>query len=266
MAQYRLNETAMSQSFVRRTAETHAAFVLPYLKPDMRLLDVGCGPGTITIGLARAVYPGPATGVDIDRRALTRAKQYVHGEPPLALQFGLATAYHLPFADASFDVVFCHALLEHLEDPVGALREFRRVLRPGALVAARAPDLDGFLVAGPHARSIKQYFELFAAQVEASGGDWRRGKHLRALFGEAGFVGFEGSGSYDSFGTAALVRLVGDRHGSLLSDQDHWAGPIRLGKTDERALETFRHAMAEWADHPHSFLAASFCQGVGWKK
>ena len=53
----------------RRSAETHASHLLPYLSPGMRILDFGCGPGTISVGLAKAVDPGELHGVDYGRVA-----------------------------------------------------------------------------------------------------------------------------------------------------------------------------------------------------
>ena len=57
-----------------RTACVHGAFFLPYLHPGMTVLDCGCGPGTITIGLAEAVAPGEAVGVDLEASQVDRAR------------------------------------------------------------------------------------------------------------------------------------------------------------------------------------------------
>ena len=98
-----------------RTAEFQAAFFLPHLRPGMALLDLGCGPGSITTGLAAAVAPGPTTGVDNDPVEID------------GVEVTSADVMSLPFPDASFDAIFASALLQHLSDPLGALREARRV-------------------------------------------------------------------------------------------------------------------------------------------
>src|SRR5262245_56595824 len=113
----------------RRTAQDSAAFFLPLLRPGMALLDLGCGPGTITAGLAEAIAPGIATGVDIAR-----------SDVPAPVVFVEADARDLPFADASFDAIFSNALLQHLPDPLSALREARRVAKPGAVIVVRDAD------------------------------------------------------------------------------------------------------------------------------
>ena len=118
---------------VHRRAADFADFLLPHVAPGQRLLDCGCGPGTITADLAAVVAPGLVVGLDRDLAALPPL-------PPFA-RCG-ADMYMLPFPDSSFDSAFAHAVLVHLRDPLAALRELRRVLRPGGLVAVRDCDWD----------------------------------------------------------------------------------------------------------------------------
>jgi ubiquinone/menaquinone biosynthesis C-methylase UbiE len=128
-----------------RTAQREAAFLFPRLKPGVRLLDIGCGPGTITAGLARAVAPGEVTGLDRAGAQLDLARENAAREGLANVRFVPGSVYTLPFADQEFDVVFAHALFEHLKDQIAALREIHRVLRPGGIVALRSPDWGGFI-------------------------------------------------------------------------------------------------------------------------
>ncbi len=113
-----------------RTADEAAAFLLPRLEPGIDLLDVGCGPGSITRGLADYLGPsGSVIGVDNSEQAIAEARHSAHRS--VGLKFEVGSVYALPFPDASFDVVFGHQLLQHLADPVVALVEILRVLRPG---------------------------------------------------------------------------------------------------------------------------------------
>ena len=89
----------------RRTAESHAAFFLPHLKPGMRVLDCGCGPGGITVGLAQRINPGEVTGIDAGGAPLERARERA-SEANIQLTFREASVYSLPFRDAEFDAVF----------------------------------------------------------------------------------------------------------------------------------------------------------------
>src|SRR5512142_1845750 len=103
--------------FGLRQAESHAAFFTPYLSPGMRLLDCGCGPGSITCGLAGIVAPGGVVGIDLYAKALDAAQSVSN------VRFQAASVYELPFPDGSFDAVFSHAVLEHLAEPLKALAE-----------------------------------------------------------------------------------------------------------------------------------------------
>src|SRR5215471_19140310 len=92
----------------RRTAATSAAFFLPHLRAGMRLLDCGCGPGSITVGLAAEVSPGETIGLDLQEAQLDRARQVAADQSLSNVRFEIGSVYDLPFADASFDVAFAH--------------------------------------------------------------------------------------------------------------------------------------------------------------
>src|ERR1700757_3757897 len=115
-----------------RTAENSAAYLLPHLAPDAKVLDVGCGPGTITAGLAA---PGPPGAGHRGGGAAAGIEQARNQQSQGNLDFATGDVYALDYPDASFDVVHAHQILQHLGDPVRALREMRRVTRPGGLVA-----------------------------------------------------------------------------------------------------------------------------------
>ena len=133
-------------SYTRRTAEVCAAFLLPRLKPDEVVLEIGCGPGTITAGLARRA--GRVVGLDMSADMVEAAGSHAADCGLSNATFEVGSAYELPWNDSSFDVVYAHQVLQHLSDPVGALREARRVLRPGGLVAVRDSDY-GTMVHAP---------------------------------------------------------------------------------------------------------------------
>ncbi|MEH3075858.1 MAG: class I SAM-dependent methyltransferase [Quadrisphaera sp.] len=122
-----------------RTAENSCGYLLPALRPGQDLLDLGCGPGTITADLAARVAPGRVVGLDAAAGVLEEAAALAERRG-LAVEWVVGDALALPFEDASFDVVHAHQVLQHLPDPVGALREAARVLRPGGLLAVRDVD------------------------------------------------------------------------------------------------------------------------------
>src|SRR5215475_10051200 len=128
-----------------RTAENSAGYLLPRLRPGMSLLDVGCGPGTITVDLARRLAPGRVTAVEVKLDALALAKAHAAEVHQDNVEFIVADVHALDLPDDSFDVVHAHQVLQHVADPVRALTEMRRVCRPGGVVAARDGDYGGFV-------------------------------------------------------------------------------------------------------------------------
>jgi ubiquinone/menaquinone biosynthesis C-methylase UbiE len=123
-----------------RTAADSAAYLVPRLRAGMRLLDVGCGPGTISVDLASLVAPGEAIALDREESVLAEVERLAQARNLASLSTAVGDVYALPWADGAFDVVHAHQLLQHLTDPVAALREMRRVSRPGGLVAVRDAD------------------------------------------------------------------------------------------------------------------------------
>ena len=111
-----------------RTAANSASYLVPLLEPGMDVLDVGCGPGTITADLATLTRPGRTVGIDASEDVIAQASSL---DPAAGAEFRVGNLMELPFPDGSFDVVHAHQVLQHLADPVGALREMARVCRAG---------------------------------------------------------------------------------------------------------------------------------------
>jgi len=127
------------QSHRWRTVENSAGYLAPHLRAGLDLLDVGCGPGTITVDLAARVAPGRVVGLDVSAAPLAEARSAAD-RAGVDVEFAVGDVYALEAADGSFDVVHAHQVLQHLTDPVAALREMARVCRPGGLVAVRDVD------------------------------------------------------------------------------------------------------------------------------
>jgi ubiquinone/menaquinone biosynthesis C-methylase UbiE len=177
--------TAILDFFRQRTADTHGAFFLPHLSAGLRVLDAGCGPGSITLGLARKIAPGQVTGVDIEGSQFAKAAEQARHEG-LNVEFRVASVYDLPFPSHSFDAVFSHAVMSHLSDPPAALREFHRVLKPGGVAGVRAGDLGGLLI-DAESDAPARGFEAYIEQQRKNGGDPQVGRKIGRLLRAAGF-------------------------------------------------------------------------------
>ncbi|MBX3002161.1 MAG: methyltransferase domain-containing protein [Caldilineaceae bacterium] len=260
---YGLRDTPFQRRMARRSAEKQAAFLLPYLRPGMRLLDCGCGPGSITIGLAKVVAPGGVVGVDIDPGEIERARQLATEQGIANVRFETGSVYELPFADASFDAAFSNALLDHLSDPVTALREMRRVLKGDGVLGVRTADRDGYLMA-PTDPLLDKFGERGEKRKNTQGVSVRIGKNIRAMLREAGFAHTEGSASYDCYGSAEEVRSLAESAVDGLQAELRRSSSAADGGPDRSETEAVIAAWRAWGDSPDAFFAMSFCEGVGW--
>jgi SAM-dependent methyltransferase len=228
----------------RRSATTHASFLLPHLKPGMSLLDIGCGPGTISIGLAQAVAPGKVIALDASSNQIEAGRRRAAEAQISNLQFQDGSVYSLPFPAEEFDVVFAHAVFEHLKEPDSALREIRRVLKPAGRIALRSPDWGGFIIAPETsglARAIKRYNEL----QTANGGDVQVGRKFPGLLRNSGFTAKKFSASYECYTSPPLI-------GDYLARQLQTAG-ANVESEDLRS----------WSQHPDAVFAQSWCEILG---
>jgi SAM-dependent methyltransferase len=139
------DEAAILCVFQRRTLAECASFFVPHLHPGMAVLDCGCGPGSVTVDIAELVAPGSVVGIDTEAGQFDQARSLATERGATNVRFEQADAYALPFPDASFDAAFSHALVSHLGEPVRALAEQRRVLKPGGVVGVVENDAGAFV-------------------------------------------------------------------------------------------------------------------------
>lgn len=167
-----------------RDIANSAEYLRPHLAPTTRLLDVGAGPGTITADFAGTV--ARVTATEIDENALSLSRTFAAERGLTNLDFSVEDVHALSFADDSFDVVHAHQVLQHVGDPVQALREMRRVTVPGGIVAARDADYAGFLWF-PVVPELDRWLALYRQAARANGGEPDAGRRLLAWARAAGF-------------------------------------------------------------------------------
>ncbi|MEU0302109.1 methyltransferase domain-containing protein [Streptomyces sp. NPDC006175] len=170
-----------------RTAANSAAYLIGELRPGQAVLDVGCGPGTITADIASLVAPGRVTAVDTSSEVLERAALNATERGVDNVEFTTADVHALDFPDDSFDVVHAHQVLQHVSDPVRALSEMRRVCRPGGIVAARDSDYAA-MTWFPEVPGMQEWLELYGRVARANGGEPDAGRRLLSWARQAGFT------------------------------------------------------------------------------
>ena len=247
-----------------RTASRDAAFFLEYLKPGMRLLDCGCGEGTITVGLAEVLSPGEVVGVDIASQSLQSATQLATDRGLSNARFEEGNVYELPFPNESFDAVFSHALFEHLTDKSKALSEIWRVLKSGGTVGLRAPDL-GANIHEPYDPLIDQFWQLFVRIRDELGGESKMGRRLVGLLRTAGYIDVKGSASFETYATPDSVQWCAELFGGFTLGPPYADEWLKRRWVDRETLEKISTAWRAWAEREGAFGAYAWCEAVGWK-
>jgi SAM-dependent methyltransferase len=231
----------------------------------MRLLDAGCGPGSITIGLAQAVAPGEVIGIDANSQPLEAARAAAESAGVTNVRFEQADLYRLPFEEASFDAVFAHAVLQHVPDPERAVHSLARVLKPGGVMGLADADWDGFLI-WPAPPAMRRAVRLMREVRKHSGGDFRVGKKLGWLLAEAGLIDVRTTVVTGVEGDALTTRMNGDHWAQYYGSPELRRMLPALGIATETELEAASNAWQAWGATPGACAARNWCQAVGRKR
>ncbi|KAL8293451.1 hypothetical protein RQP46_000152 [Phenoliferia psychrophenolica] len=230
-----------------RTAANSAAFLLPLLKPGDHILDVGCGPGTITVDLAEIVHEGHVTGLEYAPDVLVGAKKLAGERGVSNVDFVTGDVHNLAsIADGTFDVVYAHQVLQHVGDPVQALREMKRVCKVGGIVAARDSDYEGFTWY-PSLPGMDKWNKLYLRVAANNGGEPNAGRQLHAFARKAGFDPIKitksaGTWCYSSLDEVAWWSdLWAER-----TQKSNFALSVQQGLATQADLDEVSEAWREW--------------------
>jgi 2-polyprenyl-3-methyl-5-hydroxy-6-metoxy-1,4-benzoquinol methylase len=236
-----------------RTAANSAAYLLPHLQPGMRVLDVGCGPGTITLDLAEHVAPGPVVGVDAVPEPLEAARAEAAARGDRTTTFAVGDVYALDAADGAYDVVHAHQVLQHLSDPVAALREMRRVCRPGGLVAARDADYAA-MTWYPADERLDAWLGLYEAVARGNDAEPDAARHLLAWAHSAGFDDVTCSADTWCFASAEERAWWGGLWADRVISSSLAEQAVARGLATRDRLAELGQAWRDWAGHPDGWF------------
>ncbi|BBH66758.1 hypothetical protein ACTI_34430 [Actinoplanes sp. OR16] len=237
-----------------RTAENSAAYLLPHLSSGISLLDVGCGPGTITADLATRITPGRVTALERTAEALDLARAEVSRQGLTNVDFAVGDVHALDLPDDTFDVVHAHQVLQHVADPVAALREMRRVTRPGGVVAARDSDYAGFHWY-PLIPELDEWLTLYQRVARGNGGEPDAGRRLLAWARAAGFTDVTATVSAWGFTTDEDRQWWGGMWADRILQSEMARTARETGAATEADLRRLSDGWRRWADDPDGFFA-----------
>jgi len=237
-----------------RTAENSAAHLLPHLKSGDTLLDIGCGPGTITGDLAALVTPGRVTALEVTEPALDLARAEIARRGVQSVDFAVGDVHALDFADDSFDVVHAHQVLQHVGDPVAALREMRRVTRPGGIVAVRDSDYAAFTWF-PEVPGLAEWLDLYERVARGNGGEPDAGRRLLAWAHAAGFTDVTATSSTWCFADPQDRAWWGGMWADRVLASDMARTALATGAATEADLHRIAEAWKSWAADPDGWIS-----------
>ena len=249
----------------KRTAEVCAAFFLPLLTPGMRVLDVGCGPGTITAGLARRVAPGETIGIDMAPGVIETAMALVNSGSTDGLAFEVGNVYQPRFAADSFDAIFAHQVLQHLSRPSEALLRMRALLASGGVLGVREVDWGGTTFY-PDNAAMRRFLELYYELARRNGGEPNAGRHLRRWLREAGFAETRVSTSTTCYADPAATREWGETYAERTLHSNIGDKAVAYGLATPRELASIAAGWRAWGKDPDAFFCLSHTEVVAWKR
>jgi len=229
-----------------RTAENSAAYLLPHLNSGATLLDIGCGPGTITADLAGLVAPARVTALEVTEAALGIARAEIDRRGLTTVDFAVGDVHALDFPDDSFDVVHAHQVLQHLGDPVAALREMRRITRPGGVVAVRDGDYAAFTWF-PELPELDEWLDLYQRVARGNGGEPDAGRRLLSWAHAAGFTDVTATSSTWCFANAQDRAWWADTWAERVLASDLARTALTTGAATRTDLERIAAGWQTWA-------------------
>jgi len=249
------------RSLKRRSADSNASHLLPYLKPGMSVLDFGCGPGAISVDLAAAIAPGELHGIDMTESQIEMARAAAAAGGHKNATFRVGDVTELPFEDGSFDVAHCHAVLMHVPDTSAVLAEVIRVLKPGGIISAREGISSDVIMFPPPQSPLAN---ALASVIQANGGHPDMGKELKHEFIRAGFA--------DIFASVTCVALsstdeIAALHNTFRSDGGARvaAAYVKFGLGTQEDVDRELAYVDELNAHPGAFVAVPWGVAIARK-
>jgi len=262
--------------YLDRALEETVPELKPFLKRGRKVLDAGCGPGTITLGVAAAVDPGEVVGFDPSEESIEKASELAREKGTANVSFRVMDTHSIDFPDGTFDLVYSHTALHAFRNPVGALVEQKRVTKPGGwLVAAGVRDW-GLVPRFPPTPNWERVYEArdryaekvnreeLSGGVAGGGGDMHAGRKCASWFRQIGLrdvsvqpkayrVQYAGSEACKPHMIDALPYDMGDEYGWLDVHRTVCDRMVEDGYIDRELLTRAIEEAEAWYRDPAAF-------------
>jgi len=248
------HHASVLRSHSMRTVENSAAYLIPQLRPGRAVLDIGCGPGTITLGLAERVAPGRVVGIDREAVPLASARTAVAEKGLTNVDFAVGDAYAPDFPDGSFDIVHAHQVLQHLTDPVAALVEMRRVCRPGGIVAVRDADYAA-MTWHPANPRLDRWLDVYHRVARHNQAEPDAGRRLRSWALAAGFTELTCTASAWCYASDDERAWWADTWAQRVTESALAEQAVAVGISTPDELADIAAGWRAWADEPDAWFA-----------
>lgn len=234
-----------------RTVANSAAFLLPEIESECLILDVGCGPGTISAEMSRLTPNGRVIAIDLVPEVIQQARQSFPMENFPNLCFEVGDAYQLKYEANTFDIVYAHQVLQHLTKPIEALREFHRVLKPNGLLAVRDADYSKFVWA-PDSPALDEWLDIYLRVARKNHAFPDGGSMLPSWVEESGFHEIRYTNSTWNFTSDVERNWWGRTWSERVTKSDFAKQAISYGYATPMELERISKAFLEWSKTPNA--------------
>ena len=248
----------------RFTARRQAGYLLPYLRPGLRVLDFGCGPGTISVGLARAVAPGEMHGIDMEESQIGLARTLAEAGGHTNAIFHVGDVTDLPFEDNYFDIAHGHNVLMHVPDTEAVLAEIMRVLKPGGIIGCGEMICGSSFTYADHGQ-FRRAWDIFEDILSNDDGHPQMGRELKSFIPKAGFENLRMSASFDMFSNPEEVAFIYNLVQQWFLSPEFMEKAIQYGVATRRSFEDIRVAYDKWSTDPDAFLAVAYGEAIANK-
>ncbi len=259
-----------SEAYLRilssRSVADACGYLMPRLWPGLRVLDVGCGPGSISAGLAEIVAPGELRGIDIAPSQVEMAVQAAAARGLSNAEFSVADVRDLPFDDGSFDVVHCNDALAYIPDTEAALNEMKRVLKSGGILGWREIIMDLCMThPDPEPRPASQAYAIFADTLAADDGHPQLGKELAGHLDQAGFTDIRMSASFETFTGPERRKLLYDLGEQWFFTPNVQSPATQYGAATLRRFDELKQSRERWYHSIGAIGAFAFGEALAVK-